>query len=153
MNISVSRVFGENESAGAPIPNPVLTFEQAFGPYPEILKTIKDQNFQTPSPIQSQAWPVIMSGEDMIGIAQTGTGEWWKEMRGVWFLYDFIDLRLLFSGKTLAFLLPAFLHIEAQTVPREQREGPTVLILSPTRELALQIEKEINKYRYRDIKW
>ena len=57
------------------------------------------------------------------------------------------------AGKTLAFLLPAFLHIEAQPVPREDRVGPTVLILSPTRELALQIEKEINKYSYRNIKW
>lgn len=57
------------------------------------------------------------------------------------------------TGKTLAFLLPALIHIEAQTTPRESRDGPTVLILSPTRELALQIEKEINKYSYRDIKW
>lgn len=45
------------------------------------------------------------------------------------------------------------IHIENQTTPRSKRVGPTVLILSPTRELALQIEKEINKYSYRDIKW
>ena len=37
--------------------------------------------------------------------------------------------------------------------PREQRIGPTVLVLSPTRELALQIEVEVGKYKYRDIKW
>jgi ATP-dependent RNA helicase DDX43 len=75
MNISVSRVFAESDDKKTPIPNPVLTFEHAFGPYPEIMKTIEDQKFSKPSPIQSQAWPVIMSGEDMIGIAQTGTGE------------------------------------------------------------------------------
>lgn len=56
-------------------------------------------------------------------------------------------------GKTLAFLLPALIHIESQVVPRNERVGPTVLILSPTRELALQIEKEINKYSYHGIKW
>ncbi len=37
--------------------------------------------------------------------------------------------------------------------PREEREGPTVLVLSPTRELALQIEAEVKKYTYRNIKW
>ena len=75
MNISVVRVFAENEESNKPIPNPVLSFEHAFGPHPEVMKTIKDQGFTKPSPIQSQAWPVIMSGEDMIGIAQTGTGK------------------------------------------------------------------------------
>lgn len=75
MNISVSRALAETDDAiSVPIPNPVKTFEQAFRPYPDILKTIHDQEFKTPSPIQCQGWPVIMSGEDLIGIAQTGTG-------------------------------------------------------------------------------
>lgn len=64
----------------------------------------------------------------MIGIAQTGT------------------------GKTLAFLLPALLHIDGQSTPREKRAGPTVLVMAPTRELAQQIEKEVNKYSYHGIK-
>ena len=64
----------------------------------------------------------------MIGIAQTGT------------------------GKTLAFLLPSFIHIDNQPVPRGQRGGPNVLVLSPTRELAIQIESEVRKYEYRGIK-
>lgn len=64
----------------------------------------------------------------MIGIAQTGT------------------------GKTLAFLLPAFIHIDNQPVPRGQRGGPNVLVLSPTRELALQIAEEVKKYEYHGIK-
>lgn len=61
--------------------------------------------------------------------------------------------KIFFAGKTLAFLLPALIHIEAQPTPRAERVGPSILILSPTRELALQIEKEINKYSYRNIKW
>lgn len=57
-----------------PIPNPVQTFEQAFNPYPAILKEIEKQGFEKPSPIQCQSWPILMQGLDMIGIAQTGTG-------------------------------------------------------------------------------
>ena len=64
----------------------------------------------------------------LIGIAQTGT------------------------GKTLAYLLPGLIHIENQTTPRNQRAGPTALIMAPTRELAQQIEKESRKYSYRGIK-
>lgn len=126
-DIQVKRTFDEKPGL-RPIPNPVLTFEQAFQNYPEILSEIYKQGFTVPSPIQSQAWPVLLRGDDMIGIAQTGT------------------------GKTLAFLLPALIHIDGQVVPREQREGPTVLILAPTRELALQIDKEVSKYQYKDIK-
>ena len=99
------------------IPNPVRTFGEAFGSHPEIMAEIKKASFEKPSPIQMQAWPIILKGRDLIGIAQTGT------------------------GKTLAFLLPAFIHIEGQIVPRKERPGPTVLIITPTRELALQIEE------------
>ncbi|XP_061727461.1 uncharacterized protein LOC133532701 [Cydia pomonella] len=126
-DIQVKRTFDDKPGL-RPIPNPVLTFEQAFQHYPEILEEIYKQGFKQPSPIQSQAWPVLLRGDDLIGIAQTGT------------------------GKTLAFLLPALIHIEGQTTPREEREGPSVLILAPTRELALQIDKEVSKYQYRGIK-
>ncbi|CAH2108974.1 unnamed protein product [Euphydryas editha] len=126
-DIKVNRTF-DDKTGLRPIPNPVLTFEQAFKHYPEILGEIYKQGFKKPSPIQSQAWPILLRGDDMIGIAQTGT------------------------GKTLAFLLPALIHIDGQPTPREKREGPTVLILAPTRELALQIEKEVSKYQYRGIK-
>lgn len=60
--------------------------------------------------------------------------------------------RRIFVGKTLAFLLPALIHIEGQPVPRGQRGGPNVLVMAPTRELALQIEKEVKKYNYKNIK-
>jgi ATP-dependent RNA helicase DDX43 len=57
------------------------------------------------------------------------------------------------AGKTLAFLLPALIHIDRQPTPRSQRRGASVLVMAPTKELALQIEKEVNKYNYRSIKW
>ena len=62
-----------------------------------------------------------MSGRDVISIAMTG------------------------SGKTLAFLVPAFVHIQAQP-PLKKREGPIALTLAPTRELAVQIQKEADKF-------
>lgn len=58
----------------------------------------------------------------------------------------------MISGKTLAFLLPALIHIDGQVTPRDERPGPNVLVMAPTRELALQIEKEVAKYSYRGIK-
>ncbi|XP_050586718.1 probable ATP-dependent RNA helicase DDX43 [Bombus affinis] len=129
-NIEVHIVLDDEEDTSEvlSIPNPIETFEQAFQDYSEILEEIRKQKFPQPSPIQCQAWPILLSGRDLIGIAQTGT------------------------GKTLAFLLPALIHIEGQITPRSERKGPTVLVLAPTRELALQIEKEVNKYSYHGIK-
>lgn len=70
--------------------------------------------------------------------------------------YNLLDrihiLIILILGKTLAFLLPALIHIDGQVTPREERPGPNVLVMAPTRELALQIEKEVGKYSYRGIK-
>ncbi|XP_076462153.1 putative ATP-dependent RNA helicase DDX43 [Babylonia areolata] len=110
------------------IPNPVPTFADCFRHYPSIMQQIKKQGFVRPSPIQTQAWPILMSGHDLIGIAQTGT------------------------GKTLAFLLPALIHIDGQSIPRSERKGPTMLVLCPTRELALQIEEEVEKINYKGIR-
>ncbi|XP_051503737.1 probable ATP-dependent RNA helicase DDX43 [Myxocyprinus asiaticus] len=110
------------------IPNPVCTFKEAFVHYPGIMENIVRVGFQKPTPIQSQAWPIILKGIDLIGIAQTGT------------------------GKTLAYLLPGFIHMEEQPVPRDKREGPGMLVLTPTRELALQIEAECSKYSYKGFK-
>lgn len=109
------------------IPKPVITFEHAFQLYPEIMAVVRKQKFTTPSPIQCQAWPIIMSGHDLIAIAQTGT------------------------GKTLAYILPALIHLLRQPTPRKERIGPSVAILGPTRELVLQIEEEINKYIFDGI--
>lgn len=73
---------------GHGVPRPVTTFEEAAFP-DYIMGTIRAQGFKAPSPIQSQAWPVALSGRDVVAIAQTG------------------------SGKTIAFALPAMLHINA----------------------------------------
>ncbi|XP_035232975.1 probable ATP-dependent RNA helicase DDX43 [Stegodyphus dumicola] len=123
-SISVVKINPDDERR---IPNPVSTFDHAFQHYPELLVELKKQGFTTPSPIQCQAWPIIMKGYDMIGIAQTGT------------------------GKTIAFLFPALIHIVGQVTPRSQRLGPSCLILAPTRELAQQIEVEAKKYTYHNI--
>ena len=83
---------------GAPsMPKPVRSFEEAFWWQPDVLRMLREPalHFERPSPIQMQAWPILLQGRDLIGIAQTGT------------------------GKTLAFLLPAYVHIEAQPTPRE----------------------------------
>ncbi|XP_060651017.1 probable ATP-dependent RNA helicase DDX43 [Drosophila nasuta] len=128
-NITVSHVFEAKEGDTLPpIPNPVWRFEQCFEQYPDLLDEIKKQGFEKPSPIQSQAWPILLKGHDMIGIAQTGT------------------------GKTLAFLLPGMIHTEYQSTPRGTRGGANVLVLAPTRELALQIEMEVKKYSFRDMR-
>lgn len=123
--ISVSYMF---DCKSWEIPKPVFTFEQAFHCFPELLNEVRKQKFEKPSPIQSQGWPVLLRGNNLIGIAQTGT------------------------GKTLAFLLPAFIHIDKQPVPISERGGPNVIILAPTRELVQQIEKEAKKYHYKNIK-
>ena len=57
-----------------------------------------------------------------------------------------------FLFPTTAFLLPSFVHIDNQKLPRGKRGGPNVLVLAPTRELAQQISMEVNKYEYRGIK-
>jgi len=101
-------------------PKACLTFEQAS--FPEyILDSIKKAGFSKPSPIQVQGWPVALSGHDMIGIASTG------------------------SGKTCAFLLPGMVHINAQP-HLERNDGPIMLVLAPTRELAVQIREECDKF-------
>ncbi|KAL1415172.1 hypothetical protein MTO96_029688 [Rhipicephalus appendiculatus] len=127
-NIVVEYLGPEGEPPPCVATNPVTTFEEAFSSYPEILDEIYKNKFERPTPIQSQAWPILLQGQDLIGIAQTGT------------------------GKTLAFLLPAMIHIDSQPVPREERKGPSCLVLAPTRELAQQIEREAKKYNYRNIR-
>ena len=124
-NIEVKNFSEEDRSL---ILKPITTFDEAFHPFPGVLATIKKQGFQFPSPIQSQAWPYLLSGKDVIGIAQTGT------------------------GKTLAFLLPAMIHIDNQKLLRGKRGGPNVLVMAPTRELAQQISMEVAKYEYKGIK-
>lgn len=128
-NIVVARTFAD-ESSTEEMPKPTTKFEHAFEKFPDLMGEIKKAGFEKPSPIQSQMWPILLSGQDCIGIAQTGT------------------------GKTLAFLLPALIHTDGQPHARgiKARGGPNVLVLAPTRELAIQIEKEVGKYQFRGIR-
>jgi len=106
--------------AGGQVPKPVRTFEEAS--FPEyVLQEVQRAGFKEPTPIQVQGWPIALSGRDMVGIAETG------------------------SGKTLAFLLPAIVHINAQPY-LSKGDGPIVLIMAPTRELAIQIQEEANRF-------
>ncbi|XP_054481948.1 probable ATP-dependent RNA helicase DDX46 [Anoplopoma fimbria] len=105
---------------GKGCPKPIKTWVQC-GVSMKILSAMKRHGYDKPTPIQAQAIPAIMSGRDLIGIAKTG------------------------SGKTIAFLLPMFRHIMDQR-PLEESEGPISVIMTPTRELALQITKECKKF-------
>ena len=80
------------------------------------LRAIESLGYTDPTPIQRQAIPVIHDGQDLIGCAETGT------------------------GKTAAFLLPIL-----QRLSDTRRPGVRVLVLAPTRELALQIQKNYNE--------
>lgn len=91
------------------------TFDE-FAINNQLKRAIADLGFDKPTPIQSEAFPVILSGADMIGIAQTGT------------------------GKTFAYLLPLL-----QELKFSKDLHPRILIMVPTRELVLQGVEEINK--------
>eukprot|EP00850_Spirogloea_muscicola_P023698 SM000379S14411 [mRNA] locus=s379:21663:24756:- [translate_table: standard] len=105
--------------SGFDVPRPVRTFEQAnFDP--AVLDAFRKQGYKQPTPIQSQAWPVVLAGRDMIGIAKTG------------------------SGKTAGFAAPMVGHIMDQP-ELEKGEGPIAVICAPTRELAQQILGEVKK--------
>ena len=81
-----------------------------------VLRALADVGYESPSPIQAQTIPVLLSGKDMLGQAQTGT------------------------GKTAAFALPALTKIDLS------RHEPQVLVLVPTRELALQVSEAFLRY-------
>ena len=105
---------------GSNVPKPVETFDEAGFPR-YVMDAVKAQGFPAPTAIQSQGWPMALSGRDVVGIAETG------------------------SGKTLTYCLPAIVHINAQPL-LNPGDGPIVLVLAPTRELAVQIQQEITKF-------
>jgi superfamily II DNA/RNA helicase len=87
---------------------------------PQILRALHSVGYKTPTPIQEKAIPVILEGHDLMASAQTGT------------------------GKTAAFILPA-LNLLATPHPIKER-GPRILVLTPTRELAAQVNEAARKY-------
>ncbi|CAH1723669.1 probable ATP-dependent RNA helicase DDX5 isoform X1 [Aphis gossypii] len=99
---------------GENIPKPIFKFDESG--FPEIIiKELKKQGFVEPTAIQAQGWPIALSGNNLVGIASTG------------------------SGKTLSYIVPALIHISHQR-KLSRGDGPIVLVLSPTRELAQQIQ-------------
>ncbi|XP_008294587.1 probable ATP-dependent RNA helicase DDX17 [Stegastes partitus] len=105
---------------GSGCPKPITGFHQAQFPQ-YVLDVLMQQNFKEPTAIQAQGFPLALSGRDMVGIAQTG------------------------SGKTLSYLLPAIVHINHQPY-LERGDGPICLVLAPTRELAQQVQQVAYDY-------
>ncbi|PLB18224.1 DEAD/DEAH box helicase [Mariniflexile rhizosphaerae] len=90
-----------------------MTFEDLNLNTP-LYKALTDLGFTTPTPIQAEAFNVVCSGTDIVGIAQTGT------------------------GKTFAYMLPILKHLKFST-----QESPRILVLVPTRELVVQVVNDI----------
>ncbi|CAJ1075817.1 probable ATP-dependent RNA helicase DDX17 isoform X1 [Xyrichtys novacula] len=105
---------------GSGCPRPIINFHQAQFPQ-YVMDVLMQQNFKEPTAIQAQGFPLALSGRDMVGIAQTG------------------------SGKTLSYLLPAIVHINHQPY-LERGDGPICLVLAPTRELAQQVQQVAYDY-------
>jgi ATP-dependent RNA helicase RhlE len=106
-------------SAGAP----KLTFSD-LGLLPELLRAVAEQGYLEPTPIQAKAIPPVLQRRDLMGAAQTGT------------------------GKTAGFALPLLqlLAPQANTSPSPARHPLRVLVLTPTRELAAQVEESFRTY-------
>ena len=98
-----------------------MTSFQDFGLADPISRALKEENYLTPTPIQVQTIPIALTGRDVVGIAQTGT------------------------GKTASFALP-ILHRMFQQRTKPQPKHCRVLVLSPTRELSGQILESFNAY-------
>ncbi|KQP19103.1 DEAD/DEAH box helicase [Pseudorhodoferax sp. Leaf265] len=100
-----------------------MTFDE-LNLAPAILQAVREQGYDTPTAIQAQAIPVILEGRDLLGGAQTGT------------------------GKTAAFTLPLLQRLSQSEAPRNKFNGKGIraLVLTPTRELAAQVEESVQTY-------
>ncbi|MBX9936122.1 MAG: DEAD/DEAH box helicase, partial [Burkholderiaceae bacterium] len=97
---------------------------------PAILKAVHEQGYDTPTPIQAQAIPAVLAGHDLLAGAQTGT------------------------GKTAAFTLPLLHRLSLSSAPKSKfgNKGVRALVLTPTRELAAQVEESVRQYgKYLDL--
>ncbi|OBS59907.1 hypothetical protein A6R68_08975 [Neotoma lepida] len=104
---------------GTDLPDPIATFQQLDREYKissRLLQNILDAGFQVPTPIQMQAIPVMLHGRELLASAPTG------------------------SGKTLAFSIPVLMQLK-----QPENKGFRALVISPTRELASQIHRELIK--------
>ncbi|XP_026179253.1 putative ATP-dependent RNA helicase DDX59 [Mastacembelus armatus] len=103
------------ETQGRDVRRPIIEFEHCGFPA-TLSENLKKAGYETPTPVQMQMVPVGLSGRDVIASADTG------------------------SGKTVAFLLP--MVVKALERPAQSVHSPMALILTPTRELAIQIERQ-----------
>src|SRR5450432_3506082 len=94
---------------------------RVLGLEPRILQAVQEAGYTEPTPIQTAAIPLVLAGQDVIGIAQTGT------------------------GKTAAFTLPILTMLASQ-LDGPGRRGTRVLVVAPTRELVAQIEENVRAY-------
>jgi len=97
-----------------------MKFEN-LGLSPELLRAVADENYTVATPIQQQAIPPVLAGEDVFASAQTGT------------------------GKTAGFTLPLLQRLSIPN-PQQGSRSPRALILTPTRELAVQVSDSVNTY-------
>ena len=96
---------------------------------PDIIKALEKEGYDIPTPIQEEAIPVILSGRDLLGCAQTGT------------------------GKTAAFAIPTIQMLSEEKVSHREKQNIRALIVTPTRELALQIYESFTAYgKFTDLK-
>ncbi len=102
----------------------INTSFDSLGLAPELLRAVSEQGYTSPTPIQAQAIPVVLSGRDLLGAAQTGT------------------------GKTAGFTLPLLQNLskKANASYSPARHPVRALILTPTRELAAQVEESVRTY-------
>jgi ATP-dependent RNA helicase RhlE len=115
----MSETTTTNDAGGAP----TVRFAD-FGLAPEIQRALSDQGYVHPTPIQAQAIPVVLAGRDVMGAAQTGT------------------------GKTASFSLPIIQNLlpHANTSMSPARHAVRALVLTPTRELAIQVAENVKAY-------
>ncbi len=98
-----------------------MTFKD-LGLAEPILKALKEQGYSNPTPIQEQAIPILLNGKDLLGVAQTGT------------------------GKTAAFGIPILHHLYEGISLRDTKRKVKALVVTPTRELAIQIGESFTAY-------
>ncbi|KAH0008416.1 ATP-dependent RNA helicase DBP3, partial [Aureobasidium melanogenum] len=107
-----------DEAKASPAYRPITSFD--YVPITDKAQRAPFANFKTPSPIQAAAWPYLYAGRDVIGVAETG------------------------SGKTMGFGVPCVRYISSLSA-KEQKKGIKACIVSPTRELAVQIQEQLVK--------
>ncbi|CAD0095391.1 unnamed protein product [Aureobasidium mustum] len=107
-----------DEAKASPAYRPITSFD--YVPITDKAQRAPFADFKTPSPIQAAAWPYLYAGRDVIGVAETG------------------------SGKTMGFGVPCIRYISSLSA-KEQKKGIKACIVSPTRELAVQIQEQLVK--------